>query len=80
MEEGPDGRESYVTKIGQEVIECFACGKPFERTAVLDVDPHDMRVLGDDTVVRAAASIRCPHCGYEESRPLHPREAIRYPS
>jgi DNA-directed RNA polymerase subunit RPC12/RpoP len=67
-----------MTRIGQETIECFACGKGFKRTAVLDIDPHDTRVLGDDTIIREASAIRCPHCGYEETRPLRVRKAIRF--
>ena len=67
-----------MTRIGEENVKCFACGRAFQRTAVLDIDPHDMRVLGDDTIVREASIIRCPHCGYEETRPLHAREGTRY--
>jgi DNA-directed RNA polymerase subunit RPC12/RpoP len=69
-----------MTRIGQEIIECFACGKAFKRTTVLDVDPDDTRVLGDDTIIRAASAIRCPHCGYEETRPLRVRQTVRFRS
>ena len=66
-----------VTRIEQEIVECFACGEAFKRTAVLDVDPNDTRVLGDDRIVRAASAIRCPHCGYEEIRSLRVRKGVR---
>jgi len=69
----------YMTRVGQEMIECFACGKGFKRTTVLDIDPHDTRGLEDDAIVRAAAAIRCPHCGYEETRPLRAREEVQFP-
>jgi DNA-directed RNA polymerase subunit RPC12/RpoP len=69
-----------MTRIRQETIECFGCGRAFKRTAVLDVDPHDTRVLGDDTIVREACAIRCPHCGYEETRPLRVLETVRFHS
>ena len=67
-----------MTRIEQEIVECFACGKAFKRTAVLDVDPDDTRVLGDDKIMRAASAVRCPHCGYEETRPLRVRKAVRF--
>lgn len=68
-----------MTRVGLEAIECFACGKAFKRTALLDIDPHDTAVLGDDTIVREASAIRCPHCGYEETRTLKARKAVQYP-
>ena len=73
------GREvRHMTRIRQEIVECFACGKAFKRTAVLDVGPHDTRVLEDDTLVREASAIRCPHCGYEETRPLRVRQEVQF--
>lgn len=69
-----------MTRVGHEAIECFACGEAFARTTLLDIDPHDMAVLGDETVVREASAIRCPYCGYEETRPLRARESVRFPA
>jgi DNA-directed RNA polymerase subunit RPC12/RpoP len=69
----------HMTRVGQEIIECFGCGKAFKRTTVLDIDPHDTRVLEDDAIVRAASAIRCPHCGYEETRPLRARGEVQFP-
>jgi DNA-directed RNA polymerase subunit RPC12/RpoP len=67
-----------VTRVRQETVECFGCGERFTRVALLDIDPHDTAVLRDDTIVWEASAIRCPHCGYEETRPLRARQAIRW--
>ena len=68
-----------MARVTKETVKCFACGKAFKRTAVLDVGPHDTSVLGDDAIVREACAIRCPHCGYEETRPLRVGKAVWFP-
>jgi hypothetical protein len=65
-----------LARVTEETITCFGCGASFKRPAV-ELDPrHDAALLKDESVIWALSVIKCPCCGYEETRPVQVTKTI----